>query len=106
MGEIIAGNTVEQRNPNVAFEMALLLGQALQRCLNLNEVSFAIETDHPIAYESPDHLTPWGAWGNSGSDNFNLKLLRWLPVETLKVLDLGCAGGKSVEDLHNLGVTA
>ena len=71
MGEIILEKDVVQRNPNVAFEVATLLGQGMRRCLKLDEVSFAIETDHPIAYESPDHLSPWGAWGNSGSDNTN-----------------------------------
>src|SRR5436305_2430950 len=95
-----------QRNPNVALEITTILGHALRRCLTRDEVSFDLETAHPIAYESPDHLTPVGAWGYSGSDNFNLKLLRWVPPERLNVLDLGCAGGKLVEDLHNLGINA
>jgi len=56
-----------------------------------------IETNKPVAFDSPDHLHPRGTKNdNSEHRPFNAKL-RTLPIPTpLRVLDLGCAGGGMV----------
>lgn len=56
------------------------------------------------AFDSPDHIQPWGtARDNSTSAWFNRKLLWWLGsgIESLKILDLGCAGGGFVKSLRD-----
>ncbi len=52
-----------------------------------------IETDYPVALDSPDHVFPWGtARDNSVNLRFNQKVYRLFKREFLKVLDLGCSG--------------
>lgn len=66
-----------------------------------------IETDHPVAYESPDHLVPWGtAQDNSRSQLFNARLINLIPPERLSLLDLGCAGGGAVRSMIEQGFLA
>lgn len=66
----------------------------------------AVETDHPIALTSPDHMTPWGTRHDSSVKlAFNTKLhtlLGW----PLKILDLGCAGGGMVRSFLAQGSLA
>jgi SAM-dependent methyltransferase len=67
-----------------------------------------VQTKHPIAYESPDHLTPWGTTrDNSTNKKFVDYMARRLRVETpnaeLGALDLGCSGGQLVKDFLDLG---
>lgn len=60
-------------------------------------------TQHPIAYESPDYLEPWGTMrDNSQNKKFNKKLKRYFRKE-LKVLDLGCSGGGFVKSILKMG---
>jgi 2-polyprenyl-3-methyl-5-hydroxy-6-metoxy-1,4-benzoquinol methylase len=66
------------------------------------------ETNHPVAFESPDHIAPKGtAVNNSTNKKFVLhldeKLHRELGNHTLRVMDLGCAGGQMVIDFMKLG---
>lgn len=70
-----------------------------------------LQTDHPVALHSPDHLCPWGTrYDNSVNLRFNEKLEALYPrsaTETMQVLDLGCSGGgfvKSILDRGGLGV--
>lgn len=70
--------------------------------------TFTRETNHPIAFESPDHIAPKGtAVNNSTNKKFVLhldeKLCREFPQQTLRVMDLGCAGGQMVIDFMKLG---
>ena len=61
-----------------------------------------IQTEHPIAADSPDHLTPYGAArDNSTWPPFNAKVQRLWPDVSL--LDLGCAGGGLVASLLDEG---
>jgi methyltransferase family protein len=65
---------------------------------------YSVITDKPVAYDSPDHVTPWGtSRDNSVSPLFNAKLGRWIPPEEMSVLDLGCAGGGFIKSLHDMG---
>jgi len=66
-------------------------------------------TDFPIAYESQDHLVPWGTRrDNSQNPAFNGKLYRLFSElnRPLRVLDLGCSGGGFVRDCINDGCLA
>ncbi len=63
-----------------------------------------IKTDKPIAFDSPDHLYPYGtARDNSVNLKFNKKLFRLFPPFQIKVLDLGCAGGGFVKSILDQG---
>lgn len=66
-----------------------------------------IITDKPIAYDSPDHIQPWGtARDNSTNEEFNRKLTWWLPNSQLRVLDIGCSGGGFVKSILDGGAFA
>lgn len=63
----------------------------------------ACQTKHPVAIHSPDHLAPKGtAENNSTNKKFVLFMDRKLRAEfgpgPLRMMDLGCAGGKLVTD--------
>jgi SAM-dependent methyltransferase len=63
-----------------------------------------IETNKPVAYDSPDHVHPWGtATNNTKSRRFNRKLLGHIPPDKLKLLDIGCAGGGLVKSILDQG---
>jgi len=58
-----------------------------------------VKTDYPIALDSPDHLEPWGTRRDSSRNKrFNQKLYKLFGNKTLRILDLGCAGGGFVKD--------
>jgi len=62
-------------------------------------MTWYLDTDHPIAETSYDHLYPYGtARDNTRSGNFNTKLFRLYPGQ-ISVLDLGCAGCGFVESV-------
>jgi SAM-dependent methyltransferase len=68
-----------------------------------------VETAHPVAVESPDHLNPWGtARDNSRNPRFNAKLYRLFSSldRPPRVMDLGCSGGGFVRDCLNDGCLA
>jgi len=67
---------------------------------------FRLETEHPVALDSPDHIEPRGArFDNSISLWFNAELIKMVGYKP-KVLDFGCAGGGMVRTLLNDGCTA
>lgn len=79
----------------------------------MSENSVIVETQHPIAFNSPDHLFPCGtAKDNSVNLSFNKKIFRLFRGDSpeegigLKILDLGCAGGGFVNSCINQGAFA
>src|ERR1043165_5976626 len=67
-----------------------------------------LETNHPIAFESPDHLVPWGTGrDNSTNKKFVAYMDSLLKKEHLQgplgAMDLGCSGGQLVRDFRDLG---
>jgi len=66
-----------------------------------------LETAHPIAFDSPDHLYPLGtAHDNSVNPRFNEKLLNVMGVRyfsEISLLDLGCSGGGFVQSWIDKG---
>ncbi len=75
----------------------------------MNEIF--LKTDFPLAFDSPDHLFPYGtAQDNSVNERFNAKLFALMasrtPFHEIKILDLGCAGGGFVRSCLNRGAFA
>jgi 2-polyprenyl-3-methyl-5-hydroxy-6-metoxy-1,4-benzoquinol methylase len=71
--------------------------------------TFTVETNHRVAFESPDHIAPKGtAENNSTNKKFVLhmdeRIRRELNPGTnaLNYLDLGCSGGQLVADFIGL----
>jgi SAM-dependent methyltransferase len=58
-----------------------------------------LRAERDCAYDSPDHLVPWGTrWDRSTNGRFNEKLWLLYPqTQIVKVLDLGCSGGDFVK---------
>jgi len=68
-----------------------------------------VSAEREIAYNSPDHILPWGTRrDNSRNRRFNQKLYQLYPKqgEILRVLDLGCSGGGFVKDCLDDGCLA
>jgi SAM-dependent methyltransferase len=70
-----------------------------------------LETEHPVAYKSPDHLVPWGTkYDNSTHGKFILfmedRIGRTGGGVQRRSLDLGCSGGGLVYDFLRLGWVA
>ena len=67
-----------------------------------------INTEYPIAYESPDHQNPWGTKRDlSRQLRFESKLCKLMLRNNFsKLLDLGCSGGAYISNMHNLGFLA
>ena len=67
----------------------------------------SVRTNFPVAYESPDHIEPWGtANDNSKNKRFTAKLINLLGAPRVSVLDLGCSGGGQVRDFIENGYFA
>lgn len=66
-----------------------------------------LKTDHPIAYDSPDHIFPWGTKNdnstNEGFINETLEFWKQRGKDKINFLDLGCSGGQLVVDYVNKG---
>jgi SAM-dependent methyltransferase len=61
-------------------------------------------TNHPIAYDSPDHIVPWGTMrDNSTLPEFIEEIETHFSNQPIKMMDLGCSGGQLVVDFHNRG---
>src|SRR3954470_23753409 len=71
-------------------------------------LKITVTAEREIAYESADHLVPWGTGrGNFTNQRFNDKLYKLWPVGTfLKVMDMGCAGGGFVRNCLDDGCIA
>jgi cyclopropane fatty-acyl-phospholipid synthase-like methyltransferase len=57
-----------------------------------------VKTDFPIAFDSPDHIHPWGTMrDNSTNLNFVVEVINKFHSK-INFMDLGCSGGKLVRD--------
>jgi len=70
----------------------------------------SLKTNYPVAYDSPDHLYPWGTKNdNSTNIGFIDEICNFCELNgksTFNFLDLGCAGGQLVIDVLNRGNTS
>ncbi len=74
-----------------------------------NLKAIKVNTEKSVAYDSPDHLMPWGtSRDNSKNHYFNEKLYDLFSdlEHPLRVLDLGCSGGGFVRECLNDGCLA
>ncbi len=63
-----------------------------------------LQTDKPIAYDSPDHLYPFGTANDNSTDAvFNDALFALIPPEDVRLLDIGCSGGGFVKSVLDAG---
>ena len=66
-----------------------------------------LKTKHLIAYDSPDHIFPWGTMRdnstNEGFINETLEFWKQRGKDKINFLDLGCSGGQLVIDYLNKG---
>jgi hypothetical protein len=67
-------------------------------------VKISIQTEKPVAYDSPDHIQPHGtAENNTTRAQFNQKLFRLFPAAEFRLLDIGCSGGGLVKSIIDDG---
>ena len=61
---------------------------------------FRVETEFPIAFDSPDHLMPWGTKrDNHSSTSFIQESIAHFKMDrSVKFMDLGCSGGGLVKE--------
>lgn len=58
----------------------------------------ALETDYPVAYESNDHLAPWGTKNDNTRSQRFCRAVEAHFGRKVMALDLGCSGGGLVYD--------
>jgi len=70
-------------------------------------LKFHLDTDHPVATDSPDHIEPRStARDNSINLKFNKRLYELFKDRKPSVLDFGCAGGGMVKSFIDDGCIA
>ena len=74
----------------------------------LVDPQISLETKYPVAFESPDHLMPWGTSRDNNTNKKFVTMLTWrlqrdFPDTPRRFLDLGCSGGQLVKDFCDLG---
>jgi SAM-dependent methyltransferase len=67
-----------------------------------------LKAEREVAFDSPDHLMPWGTrFNNSTNLRFLTKVCNLFPPQVVpKILDMGCAGGLFVKDCLDAGCLA
>ena len=64
-----------------------------------------VKTNYPVAFDSPDHINPWGTKKDlSRQLRFENKLYQYMEYKKFnKIMDLGCAGGAFISSMNDLG---
>lgn len=67
-----------------------------------------VKTNYPVAFDSPDHINPWGTKKDlSRQLRFENKLYQYMEYKKFnKIMDLGCAGGAFISSMNDLGFFA
>lgn len=61
-------------------------------------------TEHPVAFESPDYIQPWGTARDNTTDiGFIEEVEAFFKNCKIKTLDIGCSGGQLTVDFFNRG---
>lgn len=61
-------------------------------------------TDHPVAYDSYDHIEPCGTKNDNHTNQVYIdEVLAYFGNKKINYLDLGCSGGQLIVDLHEQG---
>ena len=75
--------------------------------MNATLENLMLQTDHPVAVDSNDHLFPWGAANdNTSCLPFLRACERIIKKRPLHYMDLGCAGGQLVREFIDAGHAA
>ena len=54
-------------------------------------MAITIQTGKPVAFDSPDHLHPFGTANDNSTDPvFNEALFALIPAADVRLLDIGC----------------
>jgi SAM-dependent methyltransferase len=65
---------------------------------------YRVATNYPVAFDSPDHLHPFGTMRDNSTDlEFIAELECRIARRPIRILDLGCSGGKLVHDMLDRG---
>jgi 2-polyprenyl-3-methyl-5-hydroxy-6-metoxy-1,4-benzoquinol methylase len=63
-----------------------------------------VDTKYPVAYNSPDHICPWGTMRDNTTDyGFIFEIEKFFGHKKIKTLDVGCSGGQLTIDFHRRG---
>jgi SAM-dependent methyltransferase len=63
-----------------------------------------LETNYPVAIESPDHIAPVGTVNDNTTDiDYINAVKKYFDNKQIRVLDLGCAGGQLISDFISRG---
>ena len=63
-----------------------------------------LETNYPVAIESPDHIAPVGTVDDNTTDIDYINAVKnYFDNKQIRVLDLGCAGGQLISDFISRG---
>ena len=65
-----------------------------------------IETEYPIAFDSPDHLIPEGTKNDNSTNPYFIKDVERYFNRKVRALDLGCSGGQLIRDFITEGHVA
>ena len=71
--------------------------------------NIVVRAERDVAYDSPDHIMPWGTRADSSKNQrFNNKLYHLFPKREriIRILDIGCAGGGFVKNCLDDGCFA
>lgn len=70
-------------------------------------MSFTIKTEFPVAFDSPDHIYPWGtANDNTSHPGFVEDIQNYFQQKEIFFMDLGCSGGQLVKEFLDAGAIA
>ncbi|HEV2696324.1 MAG TPA: methyltransferase domain-containing protein [Verrucomicrobiae bacterium] len=71
-------------------------------------LKLTVKAEREVAYDSPDHLMPWGTRVNNSTNlRFLTKVINLFPPQAVpRILDMGCAGGAFVKDCLDAGCLA
>lgn len=68
-------------------------------------MNIRVDTQFPVAFDSPDHLHPWGTINdNHTNSNFIDEVFAYFNNDIKSFLDIGCSGGKLVRDISERGI--
>lgn len=103
--DLISRNSETSEQLSALEEYFNKAGERLRANKSWAKERIALDTNKPVAHDSPDHVTPWGTMrDNSKNYKFNLKLCSlYESAGNLSVLDLGCSGGGFVKSILDAG---
>jgi SAM-dependent methyltransferase len=102
---LIAQQKNRQQEYDQSFQISDIRSFLIQEKISKNK-KFILETDHPVAIHSNDHIAPWGTMNDdTRSPRFVAACERQLKRK-LCALDLGCSGGGIVYDFLHRGHNA